>query len=487
MPIRITKNEKTDFIVNMTAKQFQTICFVFVALSSLAAMLCCVPYYIKKGTEGVTNAAADAVANAAALKYLEPAVIALMAFGFFGFLFLLIAISKKYLSFKKDFMTFAFLGGYLLVCGISVITAYDRSVAVFGNVGRYQGFVTIVSYAGLFAAASQLRSKKKRKLLVGIIAAAAGIHAVVGFFQAIQPLSQILPSFFTENQEINGAISQHFVANGFMSSPYALAALLTMSAAISAAGVMYEDNKKAKLFFGVTGVLSLCGAFLTKNIGALVGVVSVFAVLLVIEIVRIKSGHGLFVKGILKNPLGRLAALALLAGVIFAVLYFTGNFSFEDSYIVVQDSYYRLFVSYPYFATSGVKVYPELFKSAFDVVKDNLLLGTGLDCIGIKAFSTDNGNLVAGSMDIAYNEYLTIGAGTGVISLGLYLGFVVCCIKKGIGGLKRFFNVKDNWVRAAAFAGCAGYLLQALFSASYMTSTPVFFILLGLCFASTEE
>lgn len=488
MPKRITKNEKTDFIVNMTKDGFMKLALIFLAAACVGVGIAYLPYYLKRGNSFMSGESDSfiegAVLGSQAAEYIKYAVLILMAFGFFGFLILLISASKKYLRLKES-GPFVLLFGYALMCAVSTAVAVDRSVALFGSEGRYEGLISVLAYAGLFCAASQLTDKNARKKLVGVICAVGAVHAVVGIFQASEPVSEIFPSFFTENYVINGSVSENYIANGFMTSPYALAALLTVTTAISLGGLMYEEKASLKIFFAATGVLSALGGLLTKNVSVLAGFATVIIALGIIEIVRIKTGHGLFVKSFLKNPLGVLFLSAVVLGAGFAALYATGIFTFEDAYIVLQDSFYRINSANPVYSAKGVEVYSYLWQEVGGIFKNNFVFGTGLDCIAASKYPAPLE--YSGSADRAYNEYLTMAASTGAASLLFYLGFVASCIKRGINGVGKFFDLKDNWVRAAALAGCAGYLVQGVFSSRSVSSTGIFFVLLGLCFSKTEE
>ena len=163
MPKRITNNTKTDFIVNMTKAGFMRLTFVFLALATVGTGLGCLPYYLKRGTSylsgGLQESFSISIPNTTALEYLKYATIVLMAFGFFGFLILLISGSKKYFK-PKESLPMALLLGYLLMCVVSTFMAYDTNTAVFGSQGRFEGLVSIIAYAGFFAAASQLTNQK---------------------------------------------------------------------------------------------------------------------------------------------------------------------------------------------------------------------------------------------------------------------------------------------------------------------------------------
>ena len=489
MPKRITNNTKTDFIVNMTKAGFMRLTFLFLALATVGTGLGCLPYYLKRGTSylsgGLQESFSISIPNTAALEYLKYATIVLMAFGFFGFLILLISGSKKYFK-PKESLPMALLLGYLLMCVVSTFMAYDTNTAIFGSQGRFEGLVSIIAYAGFFVAASQLTNQKLKVGLMWVICTVALVHGVVGIFQSFEPTFDIFPTFFGGNYNIEGTLSQHFIANGFATSPYALASLLTMATAIAFAGFMYCKNKKSAVGFLASGVIFATGCVLTKNFSAVAGLTAVFVTLFVVEIVRIKSGHGLFVKGLLKNPLGKLIVAIAIVGAISVILRLTGSLIFEDSYIIFQDCFYRLYLSRPE-NVGDREIYPHIWKDVLSQIKDNFVFGMGADCIGMEKYGIPETLEIVGSSDRAYNQYLNIAASTGVVSLVFFLGFIAGCLKRGAKGIANFFDLRDNWTKAAAFAGCVGYLACGVFSTSSVVSTPVFFILLGLCFSKSEK
>lgn len=482
-PKEITKNRETDFIVNMTKPQFMKVEFFYLLITIVATLGCCVPYYLMRTNEFLSGTESDFVKsvmkNSDVIEYLKYGVIVLMAVGFFGILMLFISATKEYFKIKNN-MSVLLLLGYLLLCLVASLKANDVRLAFFGNGGRYEGFIAIVSYAGIFLGASQLTDKKLKEKLLVVLAVGISIHAIVGIFQSFESTGKLLPSFFTENYTFNGMEIKNFVANGFATSPYALSSLCVMGLAVCLGGFMYTESRGLRICFLICEIAVAFGGFLTKNVAILVGAVVVFATLLIIEIARIMSGHCLVVNGIFKNPVGKLILGGLIGGIIFVILKVTGNFTFEDSYIIMQDSYNRLFLSWPEYNVDGVKIYPHLWKESLESIKANPVFGGGFEGFINPDLS------VVGTCDRPYNEFLYIAQATGIASLVFYVGFLVGCAIRGVKGLKRFFNKEDNYTKAVAFSGCAGYIACAMFSTSTIVSTPIFFVLLGLAFSREE-
>lgn len=480
-------NEKTDFILNMTHKGYQKLEFWFLAAAAAGISLSFLPYYVKRGTGAVNGGLEVAVEsvtrNSDALKALKYAPVVLMAFGFFGFLMLLIAGIKKYFRLSEN-KILLLPAGYLLICLVSTALSGRFSVAFFGGDGRYEGFIAAVSYVGIFAAASCLTDGKLRKALADVIIAVACCQSVIGVLQTIRPTRELLPSFFAENiHDETGVYSEYFVANGITGSPYTLAAVLTMAFALAANGFMHDDSKKKRIAYLVEAVLLCAGGLMTQNLAAVVGIAGALIISAVIEIARIKGGHGLFVKGIIRNPLGRWACVAVIAAATAVILKLLDLFSLNDSYIILNDSFNRLLLSMPtYPDAQGVKVYPHVWKEVLKVFKDHWVFGTGADCIALSV--AEEPFNIAGLSDRAYNEYITMAASTGAVSLAFYAGFVISAAKRGANRIGKFFEKQDNWVSAGAFTACGAYLMQAFFSESAINSTPFFFLLMGLCFSA---
>lgn len=79
-----------------------------------------------------------------------------------------------------------------------------------------------------------------------------------------------------------------------------------------------------------------------------------------------------------------------------------------------------------------------------------------------------------------HNEYLQIALSTGVPSLIIYLSFIYFTLKSGI---KKYFA---NTMYLPIIASIIGYLVQAIFSLSFITVAYIFWILLGILLNKNE-
>ncbi|NLZ46422.1 MAG: hypothetical protein GX896_06980 [Clostridiales bacterium] len=475
-------NEKTDFIMNMTEKSYQKMCYVFLMISAICISLSTLVYYFAKGNKHASFGS-DLRYMAESLKHLQVTALFLMVLGFCGILVYLIKIMKKQYSFK-DNKGIALVGIYLILAVISTLLAYSKTISLYGKTGRHEGLISIIAYIGLFLAATQLTDGKKTKIICDTIIGIGVLNAIAGIFQSFYSLDGIIPTFFTTN-----LFEQNLsFANGFTTSPFALAALLTMTLALSVNGLMYDDNKKKKLYYGLSSILFVAVGLLTNVLPAIVGMSVVLIASIISEITRLKTGHGLWKRGILNNPLGWAIICALGAGVVFLLIFATGNFKFYDAYIVTTDSLSRIGASNPrYTAVSGIDIYSKTWKEVWSVLKDNWLIGAGPDVIGFEKYKIFDLSSIVGSSDRAYNIYLNIAASTGIPSLLACLGFVAVTLKRGFKGIKNFFNLNGNWTKSAITIACIGYLAQGFFNISIITVSPIFFVLLGLAYGSASK
>lgn len=483
-PKRITKNEKTDFIVNMTRPQFMRMDFVFLILACVGAIFSCVGYCLTRGNEYLSgDFTASTMANSLSMKAFESlrySAVIIMAVGFLGYLLFFIAGVKNYFKLKEN-MGILLCVGYLFMCGVSTVLAEDKSLAFFGNDGRYEGLIAIIAYVGFFLVASQLCDKRLKEKLLYVICVLISIHAVVGIFQGFEITSEIFPSFFVENYTIYGSQVTHFVATGFTSSPFALASLCVMGFAVCLGGVMYSEKNIGIAIFSVCGLCVTMGGLLTKNVAVLAGFVVVILCLGIIEVARLRTKHCLWVKGFFKNALGRFILATVVVVGIFVGLIYTGNFQLYDEYIIRQDAIRVLCPLSAEFMNRGLYIYTDIWKNVLKVIKDNFVFGVGFEGL----VGSDLSRL--GNPDRAYNELLNITAATGVVSLIFYVGFVVRCAIKGAKGVEKFFNREDNFVKAVAFSACAGYIATSMFGNTDFVATPIFFTFMGLAVAKSDN
>ena len=485
--------EKSDFIVNMTERQYQKLGFIYLALSAIVLFVMSIPYYVSKGALRYSFSGINALQtmkyvdfsriSSRCSGYISYLQIALYAVSFIGFLILIISATKKYFKAGENKL-FVLPVIYLLFVVVSTFMAYDIKCAFFGKDYRYNGMLTLFSYIGLFVAASQINSRSRRKTYLDIFLTISLINAVYGILQTVSGLVEKVPNFFFDMLYINGNSTDsyaHYVADGLVHTPHALAALMTMAVAVAAAGLVYDKSKVRKVFCAVCVGTCAAAGFLSCTVAGYVGVPFALLTVLVIEIVRTT----VFRKKSPKNKYGVLFAVVsiALAAAAFAIVALADRAYLYDSEIIWIDSAYRLGTAFPeYNGISGWHIYPRLWKECLNMLKSSWVLGGGPDCIGFGYYGTTllYDSKLEFSTDRSYNEYFDLALACGVPCLLIYLSMGFVTIKKGLGCVKKFFLGEDSWTAAALLAAVLGYGLQANVNISIITVTPFFFVFVGL-------
>ncbi|MFA5658136.1 MAG: O-antigen ligase family protein [Oscillospiraceae bacterium] len=460
----------SNFIVDMKLKTFHRI-ILFYFLAFFAVMtFTCVRYYYDE------------------LSIYDSAY-ALSFFGYGGLLIFLISYLKKDVEIKKN-TSYILLLGFFLLTGLSVAFAVDRFTAVYGNKGRYEGFLSIIGYTGLFLAASVLYVEKYKKVILDIFVGFGFFQAVLGILQSIPALDKYIPSYFSAFRFNTEA----FIANGITGSPVFLSALLTMLCAVSLSGAIYDGSKARRILYAFVTTVSVICAFLTDVIQAIIGISAAFITIGIIEIVRIKKGHTLLKGKILSNSLGRFSLLLLSGAIVTAVMIPLGEAKLQDKSVIFEDSFYRAYVTGDQDAFDDGNIYLHMMGEGIEILKDKPFFGTGPDCITRELYTTSDETdeqsflmLPNGSIDRPYNEYLYIAMSRGIPCLLVYLALLFFTLKKGFSRVGGFYKRTDSWTGAAFTAAVTAYLVQAFLGMSAVTVTPFFWIMLGFILSKKES
>ena len=107
------------------------------------------------------------------------------------------------------------------------------------------------------------------------------------------------------------------------------------------------------------------------------------------------------------------------------------------------------------------------------VVQNYPITGTGPDNWGSMF---DLGAVI----DRSYNEYIDVAAQRGIPCLIIYVIILLITLKKAFKSVSDFIVDKNSWVSAAATSAVIAYMIQAFFNISSVSSTPFFWICVGL-------
>lgn len=479
-------SEKSDFIVNMTADGAQKMCGVYGMISVLIIALAAVPAYFTQAVVDYTDEQAGTV-HYLSENFIFYSAAAVMLFGIIGFLIYMIACSKKIVSLKDNKALIALLG-VMILSAAACFAAYDIHVAALGYIGRHDGLLTILGCYGLFCVAMAVTAEKWRLKLTDLIVGIGLVQSIAGILQAVPATSGAMKNFFeylyirpglaTSEMSagevyydggltgIFGIYSHGRAASGFMTSPHALAAVLSAAFALALAALAFDGSKVRKIFCGISAPVMAAAACLSRVLPAVIGIGAGAAVVLVIAVIRAVKGG----KSSLICALVGIAVSGAAAGILFG----TGAADLRDEQVIFTDGFVMRSLTYSFREDTEDDIYTYLRKDAEYIAGQNPLLGVGLDnqpyCMSEYGADTDR----------YYNEYLDIAVTRGVPCLIVYGIFLLISVIKAVKSVGQFAKTGENAVCAGAAAAMAAYLAQAFFNTTWALSAPYLFIAVGL-------
>lgn len=471
--------EKSNFILNMGSNTLQKwihsvliFCIIFPLIG--AAVLC--------GSEHKT--------------FLSGAF--LYATGFTCVLFFLIVLLKKDLLFKDNksyiaivIMAMLGLGTYYVsyfVTYKNFSTVTELNAPLLGNIGRQEGYLAILSYFGIFLLATTVSKQSAVKNVFDVLIGAGIVQSIVAILQHIPGLE--FPSDYRDLPTV--AIENVFLSSGFTDSPIFYCAFMTLVSGIAIVGAVYEKNNIRAGIYGISAVLFFVTSLFTSSIIPFIGIGSVIALLITVQLINAKKGSAqAFDSKLLKTPAARMLTLIGALAAAFIVIFFTQGINLSDMVgkvrisrekaIAFYDSFFRLFSGSAMVPRDPSSLYKLAWSDSIDIIKRYPLLGAGCDCLG---YALGLLGKESNYTDKSYNEYLYIAATRGIPALLVYLTLIVFSVKRMCGKLKQFFADSTKWFRPALFIAVTAYLIQAFFNASTITVAPFFWLLLGLAWSN---
>lgn len=472
--------EKSDFILNMSQEQTYKLCGLYSMIAIALLFIVNIPYTIVKHTFDSFDE--DNIKHYADDLFSDYIGILVIGVGLIGFWFFLVGRMKKEIILKNN----RSLGVVVLVLAVSAWSMFasgNISTSFLGYLDRSEGLLTILAYWGFFAAGMAVTGDKWRMRLTDLIVGLGLFNAVVGILQSVPALYDIVPNKFRalfvrfgqsaadgEFALSEGVFEKGCAATGFLVTPFALAAVMTITFGLAAAGFAFESSRK-KIFYGVSAVACAACAVLTKTVVGIIGIGSAAVALIVVSIVAV-------VKKKQKMPLVLSVCAAAAAGVCAVSLIFTGAVEFKDEKIINTDSFYRLSIGMLREDTGGKWVYPYLWNDGAYVIQQHPVTGVGPD-------NWSEMYEAGCDIDRSYNEYIDVGMQRGIICLVLYVVFLLITIKKLFDSVARYFKGDGgiNWVTVGLLAAIVGYLVQAFFNSGSNYSSPYFFMMLGVAWS----
>ncbi len=228
--------------------------------------------------------------------------------GFGSILFFIIAMLRKEHTFKENKIYWAiiFMAVWAFASYYSVFFANNMDgtsetvrTALEGELGRYEGLLSLIAYFGIFLLATTVSSERSVKVLMDVIIGAGIIQAVIAVLQHIPNLD-----FLTKYDDLPTiALRDVMLSSGLSDSPIFFGSFLTLVSGIAIVGAVYEKNIIRARVYGIAALLFLLTGLFTSSIVPLIGIGSAFVIAAVIILIKNSKDKTEFSDGILKTPL----------------------------------------------------------------------------------------------------------------------------------------------------------------------------------------
>lgn len=409
----------------------------------------------------------------------------LYAAGFSCLLFYIALLMRKDISVKGNL-------SFFLVIALAVLTfasyyrvvlsggdSNDVNTAMLGEIGRYEGLLSIFAYFGIFLLASAVMRYGTVQWLFDLI---VGAGIVSSFIAVMQHIPWNFPSKFRMLPAILLLKNVH-LSSGLSENPIIYGSFLTIVSGIAIAGALYSKNIiRARVYGGSAALFFLTGLFTSS----LVPIIGIGAVLIITVITELTHKGGVeFEEGLLKSSRKRLAAVIVAFAVIFGLVFAFQGIYLRDKAVAYTDCYNNLFITYGPSPVNEDNLWELGAKKSIALIKEQPLLGVGPDRMA--AYQKASEELAIDSIDKSYNEYLYIAATRGIPSMLVYIALIAATVVKLFKGMKDFSADNEKWFRAALMAAVLGYMIQAFFSVSAVTSAPCFWLLAGLAWSDFKD
>ena len=355
-------------------------------------------------------------------------------------------------AFSQTFLKRPWTGLFVLLLLWSFFTiavAKDKTLAIFGGPYRYEGYLSYLAYAGIFANAAIIRTEKARKTLFVTVAVSSSLLAALTLIKELFGVSFLMDrSGHVVDYSATFSNSNHY---GYY---------LCVSMMVIVGLFMTSDKLWKKITYGCFFTINLIVMLLNGSLGPYLAIA--VGMLLYLAFYWIRKGFGktwqLFI---------------LIAEFILLSFLINGSKMIDDLNLVARqtgnviDVYNSGAVDTP----EGQKVIDEIGSSRGVLWKDTIGIIFKYPFMGV---GTDNIQLYLDN-NMPHNEYLQIAANQGVFGAILYLAALISCFVYSVVNLKKLSD-------GALIAGMAVavYCVSAFFGLTITITAYQLFLFFGL-------
>lgn len=354
-----------------------------------------------------------------------------------------------YLVFSKKIkIGFSDIVIYILVILAFLSTKYalDFEKSFLGEMYRYDGLLTILSYYLLILNSRSIKNEKYKRNIIKLF-------LMIGIFQSIYAVMQSYTDFsFIRRHSID------YMAMGLCSNPNFFGSYMVMQLLLIGYIYIYDSKKRYLLIY----VLFAIALYIAESTGPVISV----GITLLFSIFIIPKKF----KKILK------LILILLLSFLFAELSlkYVQTTKYQKEFIPSYDisSEVSTIFQTPVEQVGNSRL--TIWKNSIPLVKKYWLIGCGLD-----NFKNAYPNWSSVKVDKAHNVYLQISVTNGIPALILFLMLLFVVFLKGI-------KCKNSFL-IPLYMAFIGYSVQAFLNISVIDVAPYYFIIIGLILSESNK
>jgi O-antigen ligase len=310
-------------------------------------------------------------------------------------------------------------------------------------------------------------TKRLRKIVLTIIIFAA----LMAFYGILQNL--------TGTDTIYG-LRPAVHANPFSAyvNKHHFAAFMEMTIGLTLGILFIQATKKDKyLLLIIAVVLMGIAIVMTGSRGGFISLVGVLGFLVLMTVVYGDKKHPKEKRSFLnRKNIIVIGSSVLLILVLFSVTIWLGAGESLERGVGFQ-------VADSDFSTGRI----HFWSTTLEIIRDNPILGTGLDAFGVSftKYDTWNGNL---RLEQAHNDYLQMLSDSGIIGFALVILFIFLLFKQSLKVISTSTDRFRRGTAIGALAGCFGILVHSLFDFPLRTNANslFFFVLAAIAVTSIK-
>lgn len=333
----------------------------------------------------------------------------------------------------------------ILFAFLSTSFAIDFDKAMFGEEGRYEGLLTILSYYFILLNCRVLENPKYKKNIIKTF-------IYLGIFQCFYSLLQA----YTNLEFIKHFPNKEHMAYGLCSNPNFYGSYMLMQLLIVSVLYLYEK----KYIYLILIILFSNSLYLAQSSGPVLSyLVTIIFMLFYFKDKKIMIFKILFIS-LLTFAFSEITSSYVQSKILLNNVHVNNNISLEivDTIETVKED-----KSLENIGNGRIFVW----KRSLPLIKKYWLFGCGLD-----NFADAYPQTGARWFDKAHNVYIQIAVTNGLIALIIYLILHFIIFIKG-------FKLKDK-LSKAIYIAFIGYSIQAFLNISVIEVAPYFYIFMGI-------